>query len=169
VISEDAREQKPAIKKRTLVASMLLMAAVGTHWLPGRTIVARPQEPQQSASMLATDKLTIGPNSLLGDTITDNTSAQLASNIDLNQYHMDVDSVVDQAGLSKMLDGVAPLSNSMSANRLIESAGSASAVPEPRAAGILLLAAMPVLVRRKARPQRCAPQGCPRSAWRARC
>ena len=155
VISEDAVEQKPPIKKRILVASLLAMAAIGTHWLPGRTIVATQQEPQQVVNVQASDKLATGPNSLLGDIVTDNTSAQLASNIDLNQYHLDVDSVVDQAGLSRLLDGIAPPSNSMAASDLSGSAASVSAVPEPRAAGILLLAAMPVLVRRKPRPAKC--------------
>jgi hypothetical protein len=151
VISEDAIEQKPAIKKRILVAILLALAAIGTHWLPGRTIVATQNQPGQQLAVAASDKMIAGPNSLLGDAVTDKTAAMLTVGTDLTQYHMDTDAVVDLAGSSRLLTDVAPLASDSIASSELASVGQASAVPEPRTAGLLLLAAAPVFIRRKGR------------------
>jgi len=157
VISEDAVEQKPAIKKRLLVGSLLALAAMGTHWLPGRTIVTDALEPQHQAAVAASEKVLTGPNSLLGDSlgegVFDKTSQSFAQSLwsaDLASYHLDVDEVVDQAALSRMLNGMAPLSGHL-ALASTDSLGASSPVPEPRTAGLFLLAAAPVLIRRKGR------------------
>ena len=142
------------MKKRILVASFLALAAVGTHWLPGRTIVATQNEPQQQAAVIASDKMVTGPNSLLGNVVLDKTAQSLAATTDLSQYHLEMDDVIDQAGSSRLLSSVAPLSSEMiSPGSVSESAsiGPVSAVPEPRTAGLFLLAAAPVFIRRKGR------------------
>jgi hypothetical protein len=149
VIPEDTVEQKPALKKRLLVATFLGLAALSTHWLPGRTVVTDAVEPQHLAAAATPDNAVTGPNSLLGDDVIDKTSQPLAS-ADLTPYHLDVDQVVDQAGLSKMLNGMAPLSGQVAVASL-DSLGAGSPVPEPRTAGLFLLAAAPVLIRRKGR------------------
>jgi hypothetical protein len=151
VICEETLEQKPAIKKRILVASFLALAAVGTHWLRGRTIVATQAEAQQHFITIAADKMVTGPNSLLGDVVGDKTAQALATNTDLSQYHLEMDDVIDQAGSNRLLSEVAPVSSELATPSDIQSIGQASAVPEPRTAGLLLLAAAPVLIRRKSR------------------
>jgi hypothetical protein len=150
VISEDAIEQKPAMKKRIFVASLLAMAAVGTHWLPGRTIVPMESQPAQQVGVASADKLMAGPNSLLGDAVADPVAKAVAS-ADLGQYHLDMDNVVDQAGLSQVLNGMNPISSELAVPSGAVNSGQTSAVPEPTTAGLLLLAATPVLARRKGR------------------
>jgi hypothetical protein len=151
VICEDAIEQKPAMKKRILVASLLALAAVGTHWLPGRTIVATQPEPQQCFAAVAADKMVTGPNNLLGDIVLDKTAQTLATNTDLSQYHLEMDDVIDQGGSIRILSEVAPVSSGLANTGEIQSIGQVSAVPEPRTAGLFLLAAAPALIRRKGR------------------
>jgi hypothetical protein len=144
-------DQKPTIKKRVLIASLLALAAVGTHWLPGRTIVPMQSEPQQAVANATSEKIVTGPNSLIGDAIADPTAQVLAS-ADLYQSHLDTDATVDQAGLGRMLAGLdaAPGVFAVPSGSLAGSV-SATAVPEPRTAGILLLAAAPIVIRRKRR------------------
>lgn len=149
MIPEDAIEQKPAIKKRILVGSLLSLAAMGTHWLPGRTIVTDQPESRQVA-MVAPESTVTGSNTLLGDTVIDKTAA-LASTADMGQYHLDVDGTVDQAGLSQLLSSAAPVPGEVTVTDESNSIATASAVPEPGAAGILLLVAAPVLIRGKRR------------------
>jgi hypothetical protein len=149
VIPEDAVEKKPAIKKRILVGSLLALAAMGTHWLPGRTIVTDQPEPRHLA-MVTTDSAATGPNTLLGDTVVDKTAA-IASSANLSQYHLDMDDTVDQAALSRLLNGITPEQSELAVTEEGNSVAVASAVPEPTTAGIFLLAATPVLIRRKAR------------------
>ena len=151
MICEDAVEQKPAMKKRILVASLLAVAAMGTHWLPGRTIVATQAEAQQRVTTVSADKMMTGPNSLLGDIAVDKTAQALATNADLSQYHLEMDGVIDQAGSNRLLNEVAPVSSELATPSDIQAVGQASAVPEPRTAGMFLLAAAPVLIRRKSR------------------
>ena len=156
MISEDAIEQKPAMKKRILVASLLTLAAIGTHWLPGRTIVATQNQPERLFAVAASDdKLMTGPNSLLGDVVLDKNDKTLATTLDVStdlaQYHLDMDDVVDQAGSSRLLGDVAPVASDSVVPSEIGSISQASAVPEPRTAGLLLLAAAPVFIRRKGR------------------
>ncbi len=151
MICEDTIEQKPAMKKRILVASLLALAAVGTHWLPGRTIVATQAQPQHRFATIAADSMVTGPNSLLGDVVVDKTAQALTTNTDLSQYHLEMDDVVDQAGSNRLLSEVAPVSSVLATPSDIQSVGQASAVPEPRTAGLLLLAVAPVLIRRKSR------------------
>jgi hypothetical protein len=157
VISEEAIDQKPAMKRRIFVASLLALAAIGTHWLPGRPIVTDQLEPQQQA-VAVSDKLMTGPNSLLGVAVSDKTSQSLAASADLSQYHLDVTEVVDQAGVSRLLNDVAPSTGSVSSEWAVPgsiiageniSLSQTSAVPEPRTAGLLLLAVAPVFIRRQ--------------------
>lgn len=155
---EDTIEQKPSMKKRIVVASLLALAAAGTHWLPGRTIVPLQDSTSKTIAMAVADKQVpsqapsqvSGPNSLLGDAVTDKTSQAVATVADVSRYHLDSDSIVDQAGLSRLLNGIAPLSGQAGLTST-DSIGQVNAVPEPRTAGLLLLAAAPILVRRKAR------------------
>jgi hypothetical protein len=151
VIIEDTVEAKPAIKKRILVGSFLALAALGTHWLPARSIVPLEAESHTATvAMASSDKLMTGPNSLLGDAVAD-PMAKAIPGTDLSQYHLDAEQTTDEAGLTQALNGIAPASDELAIPDESAAVSQASAVPEPRTAGLLLLAVVPLLIRRHRR------------------
>jgi hypothetical protein len=98
---------------------------------------------------------------LLGDGNIDSSAARLAPP-DACVAHLDADSYFDQSGLNRTLANVsgnqdagfeAEVAAAGSAGGELSAAGSTSVspVPEPSTAGLLVLFAVPILARRKAR------------------
>jgi hypothetical protein len=148
-------DQKPTVKKRMAVAGVLALAALGTHWLPGRAIVPMQNQTQRTAvAQMSGDKMLTGPNSLLGDAIADPTAQLLTANdvaAEVGVGHLDVDASVDQSGVSKLLSSLDRNTDGFAVPADGSGVTTATAVPEPATAGLLLLAAAPVLARRKNR------------------
>jgi hypothetical protein len=157
---EDAPVKKP-FKRRIAVTALLALAAMGAHHFHGRTIT--PLEPESVASKAVNSdeiaKNVVGPNSLFGDVCTDQKlSPQTSTELSFNELEMT--SSIDQLGLAAT---VAPSLERVDSGSLnLQSVDTAdaraqsnlSAVPEPSAAGIALLALAPVMSLRRPRNRR---------------
>ena len=154
-------EKKP-IKRRIVVTAMLALAAMGAHHLHGRTIPRIEPELVRSNAINSEDtaKPMVGPNSLLGDVCADQKfSAPIA--VDLSVNELDLSSITDHACIAgntdPSLDGLDSGSlKEFDAASGVPSEANLSAVPEPSTAGLLLLAAAPVVGFRRPRHRNTA-------------
>jgi hypothetical protein len=153
---EELTPKKP-IKRRILVTALLSLAAFGTRYLPERAL-PRPDAELAMSQPVASDEKTAGisgDNSLFGEICVDQTLKPSTTEMSINQLEMSSD--VEQAGLSgtmpPMLDemGSASIARvfATSSEAPVPAVASLSSVPEPTAAGLLLLIAVPIGFRRR--------------------
>jgi hypothetical protein len=161
-ICVDEKPRRSMSKKwRFAVAAILTVAALGARQLHQRALPQLASDAVQTRAVadVAPAAEISGPNNLLGDVRLDKEFEAPIGTVGVND--LELASSVDLAGLDRAVEPSLDHLESGSLQQIdvaaaIQTQGSLSAVPEPTTAGMLLLAAAPVVGLRRSRSQSSA-------------